>query len=161
MNENTTQGIAIINMIFLGCGMGMIFVPLLLAVQNSVIRGQLGIATSATQFFRLIGGTVGVTVMGVVMSTCMHHGFSSLSENINSLKIPYLKNPDLILSPQSRDYLSPEVLEVLKGVLVNSLHNVFVTGFVIAILALVSAFLVPKERVIDRRDKSYSEIEFK
>ncbi len=161
MNENTTQGIVIINMIFLGCGMGMIFVPLLLAVQNSVIRKQLGIATSATQFFRLIGGTLGVTVMGVVMSTYMHHGFSSLSQDTNSSEITYLKNPDLILTPLARENLSPEVLEVLKGVLADSLHNVFITGFVIAILAFVSAFLVPREKVIDRKDKGYSEIRLK
>ncbi|MCI0454962.1 MAG: MFS transporter [Candidatus Dadabacteria bacterium] len=161
MNENTTQGIAIINMIFLGCGMGMIFVPLLLSVQNSVIRKQLGIATSATQFFRLIGGTLGVTVMGVVMSAYMHHGFSSLSQDTNSSEITYLKNPDLILTPLARENLSPEVLEVLKGVLANSLHNVFITGFVIAILAFVSAFLVPREKVIDRKDKDYSEIRLK
>lgn len=161
MNENTSQGIAIINMIFVGCGMGMVFVPLLLAVQNSVLRSQLGIATSVTQFFRLIGGTVGVTVMGVVMSTYMHHGFSSLSKGVKSSEIPYLKSPDLIVNPLAREYLSPEVLGVLKGVLAHSLHYVFLAGLAIAILALISAFFVPKEKVRDRRDENYGEIGLK
>jgi hypothetical protein len=65
------------------------------------------------------------------------------------------------LTPLARENLSPEVLEVLKGVLTNSLHNVFITGFIIAILAFVSAFLVPREKVIDRKDKGYSEIRLK
>jgi EmrB/QacA subfamily drug resistance transporter len=161
MDANTPQSTAIFNMIFLGCGMGLIFVPLLLAVQNSVVRHQLGIATSATQFFRLIGGTVGVTVMGAVMSTYMHHGFNSLQKNINSSDILYFNSPDLILNPLARENLSPEVLEILKNMLAHSLHYVFATGFVIAILAFVSAFLVPKEKIIDQRDNDYSEVRLK
>jgi EmrB/QacA subfamily drug resistance transporter len=157
MNENTTQGDAISNMIFLGCGMGMIFVPLLLAVQNSVPRSQLGIATSATQFFRLIGGTVGVSVMGVVMSTHMHRGFNSLLKSIPASEVPYIKSPDLILNPTGRENLSPEVLDVLEQVLAYSLHHVFITGFVIAILAFLLSFLVPGEKIRDRRDEDNSE----
>ncbi len=151
MSENTTQGSAITNMLFLGCGMGMIFVPLVLAVQNSVPKNRFGIATSATQFFRLVGGTVGVSVMGVVMNLHMHMGFDSLPNNI--LHSDYLKNQDLILNPVARQALSPEVLGFLRGVLANSLHYVFITGFAIAIFSFLSAFLVPKEKVIDRRDK--------
>lgn len=150
-NENATQGDAIRNMIFLGCGMGMIFVPLVLAVQNSVSSNHLGIATSATQFFRLLGGTVGVSIMGVVMSAYMHSGFNSLPKD--TLSADYLKNPDLIVNPAVRENLSPEVLYLLKGVLAHSLHYVFITGFVIAILAFLSAFLVPNEKIVDRRDK--------
>jgi hypothetical protein len=151
MNENATQTNAIRNMIFLGCGMGMIFVPLVLAVQNSVPRNHLGIATSATQFFRLVGGTVGVSVMGVVMSTYMHRGFNSLPKD--TLSADYFKSLDLIVNPVARETLSPEVLSFLKGLLAYSLHYVFITGFVIAILAFLSAFLVPNEKIVDRRDK--------
>lgn len=150
MNENTTQVSAIKSMVFLGCGMGMIFVPLVLAVQNSVSRNHFGIATSATQFFRLVGGTVGVSVMGVVMSAYMQSGLNSLPKD--TISGDYLKNPDLIVNPAAREILSPEVLGSLKGVLAHSLHYVFITGFVIAILAFLSAFLVPKEKVIDRTD---------
>lgn len=51
-----------------GTGMGMTMVPMLIAVQNAVARRDLGAATSMTQFFRTIGGTVGVSVMGAVMT---------------------------------------------------------------------------------------------
>jgi len=51
-----------------GVGMGMTMVPMLIAVQNAVPRRDLGAATSMTQFFRTIGGTVGVSVMGAVMA---------------------------------------------------------------------------------------------
>jgi MFS family permease len=57
-----------------GAGMGLTFVPLLIAVQNAVTRSDLGSATSLTQFFRTIGGTVGVSVMGAVMTRRLETG---------------------------------------------------------------------------------------
>jgi len=51
-----------------GTGMGMTMVPMLIAVQNAVARRDLGAVTSMTQFFRTIGGTIGVSVMGAVMT---------------------------------------------------------------------------------------------
>jgi predicted MFS family arabinose efflux permease len=57
-----------------GAGMGMTFVPLLIAVQNAVARSELGAATSLTQFFRTIGGTVGVSVMGATMAHRLQSG---------------------------------------------------------------------------------------
>jgi EmrB/QacA subfamily drug resistance transporter len=57
-----------------GAGMGLTFVPLLIAVQNAVGRGELGAATSLTQFFRTVGGTVGVSVMGAVMAHRLQAG---------------------------------------------------------------------------------------
>ena len=49
--------------------MGLSMLTLLIAVQSAVPRDQLGIATSSTQFFRSIGGIVGVAVMGSVLSS--------------------------------------------------------------------------------------------
>jgi len=52
----------------------MTMVPMLIAVQNAVVRTDLGAATSLTQFFRTIGGTVGVSVMGAVMAHRLQTG---------------------------------------------------------------------------------------
>ncbi len=51
----------------MGGGMGLVMFALLIAMQNSVDRSQLGIATSLNQFSRSIGQTVGIAVMGTVM----------------------------------------------------------------------------------------------
>jgi EmrB/QacA subfamily drug resistance transporter len=57
-----------------GVGMGLTFVPLLIAVQSAVGVSERGAATSLTQFFRTIGGTVGVSAMGAVMSYRLQGG---------------------------------------------------------------------------------------
>lgn len=145
-NENTTRSAATRDMMFLGCGMGIILIPLLLGVQNSVPKNQLGIATSGTQFFRSIGGAVGVSVMGAVMGTYMHLGLKSLSKdpglNLSSL------SPDLLVNPIERQNLPQEALGALRWVLAHSLHYVFITGLIIALLAFISAFLVPNEKAV-------------
>lgn len=51
-----------------GVGMGLVIVPMLIAVQSAVPRSNLGVATSVIQFFMSIGGAVGVSVMGTVMA---------------------------------------------------------------------------------------------
>jgi MFS family permease len=53
----------------LGIGIGMTMQNLVLAVQNTVAAADLGAASSAVAFFRSLGGTIGVSVLGAVLST--------------------------------------------------------------------------------------------
>jgi MFS family permease len=53
----------------LGVGIGMTMQNLVLAVQNTVAATDLGAASSAVAFFRSLGGTIGVSVLGAVLST--------------------------------------------------------------------------------------------
>jgi EmrB/QacA subfamily drug resistance transporter len=69
-----TQGVAMRDALLGGIGMGMTMVPMLIAVQSAVPRGDLGSATSMTQFFRTIGGAVGLSLMGAVMARRLGDG---------------------------------------------------------------------------------------
>ncbi len=62
-----TQAAAMRDALVGGIGMGLTFVPMLIAVQSAVPRTDLGSATSMTQFCRTIGGAVGLSVMGAMM----------------------------------------------------------------------------------------------
>ncbi len=55
----------------MGMGMGMTMLSLLLAVQASVPRSQLGVATSLGAFARSIGGAIGVAVMGAIVTASL------------------------------------------------------------------------------------------
>jgi len=65
---------AIRDAVFGGVGMGLTMVPMLIAVQSVVPKSDLGIATSLTQFFRSVGGAVGVAVMGAVKTQRLDAG---------------------------------------------------------------------------------------
>lgn len=66
-------------MIVCGVGLGPGMPLYTLAIQNAVDVRKIGQATSASQFFRQIGGTVGVAVMGTVFATGLTASLASVS----------------------------------------------------------------------------------
>jgi EmrB/QacA subfamily drug resistance transporter len=63
--SRTTIGIGIA---LFGLGFGMVTQVLVVAVQNSVDRRELGTATAVTGFFRALGGAVGAALLGAVFA---------------------------------------------------------------------------------------------
>jgi EmrB/QacA subfamily drug resistance transporter len=58
------------SMLIVGAGMGMTMQTVVLAIQNTVGRGDIGVATSSATFFRQLGGTMGVSVfLSILYST--------------------------------------------------------------------------------------------
>jgi EmrB/QacA subfamily drug resistance transporter len=55
-------------MLVLGLGMGMVMQVLVIAVQNAVDYRDLGVATSGTTLFRLIGGSLGTAILGAIFA---------------------------------------------------------------------------------------------
>lgn len=55
-------------MIILGVGIGLVMQNLVLAAQNDVPARELGAATSSVSFFRSMGGTIGVSVLGAILA---------------------------------------------------------------------------------------------
>lgn len=56
-------------MFVLGAGLGMVMQNLVLVVQNAVVPAEIGVASSGIAFFRSLGGTIGVSVLGAIMAT--------------------------------------------------------------------------------------------
>lgn len=56
-------------MFILGAGLGMVMQNLVLIVQNAVTPAEIGVASSGIAFFRSLGGTIGVSVLGAIMAT--------------------------------------------------------------------------------------------
>jgi len=64
-------------MIITGLGLGPMLPLFPLAIQNAVQPAEVGQATSASQFFRQIGGTVGAAIMGTVLTTTLAAAFAA------------------------------------------------------------------------------------
>jgi EmrB/QacA subfamily drug resistance transporter len=151
--QSLSRAIAVRDVLLAGFGMGLIMVPMLIAVQNAVPRANLGAATSLTQFFRVIGGTVGIAVMGAVMAYRLQTELRVLVENAGAHLGPQTKelvrSPELIVHPVIRGTLDPALTAPLQLALAHALHDVFVVGLVVSLAALGSAFLVPAGSVRD------------
>ena len=53
----------------LGAGVGLCMQNLVLVVQNTAKPSEMGVASSGVAFFRSVGGTVGVSVMGAMLAS--------------------------------------------------------------------------------------------
>lgn len=152
-NESLTRAAAMRDMALAGVGMGLVFVPMLIAVQSAVPRSVLGSATSVTGFFRFIGGAVGVAVMGSVMAQRLHLELSALLATVppglqNRLR-EVIAHPDLVVNPLTRAGLGADLLAQVRPAMAHAVGSVFVVGLVIAVAALASAFLVPRGQARD------------
>jgi EmrB/QacA subfamily drug resistance transporter len=131
-----------------GSGMGLVMITQLIAVQSSVTRDRLGIATSTAQFFRSIGGALGVAIMGTVMAREMTTQMAALmfkaeTESEAGGLRRLLDDPNAFLQPAIRDAVPPEIVNTFQTMLANSLHSVFVVGTVVSIVGLLSVALMP------------------
>jgi len=152
-DQYLSRATAVRDVLLAGFGMGLIMVPMLIAVQNAVPRADLGAATSMTQFFRVIGGAVGIAVMGTVMAYRLQAELLALSASAGGALAGQVKelanHPDLLVNPLTRGTLASALVAPLRLALAQALHEVFVVGLVVSLAALGSAFLVPAGRARD------------
>jgi EmrB/QacA subfamily drug resistance transporter len=67
--DHETNMVVLCTFLFvLGVGIGMTMQNLVLAVQNTVAASDLGAASSAVAFFRSLGGAIGVSVLGAILT---------------------------------------------------------------------------------------------
>jgi EmrB/QacA subfamily drug resistance transporter len=116
-NAGTGWVEAIAGMALVGFGIGFAVPVVNLAVQNTSPRRYLGVATASSQFFRSIGGTLGVAVFGTLVVTGIH---ANLDRNISAevreaaspALIERLGEAEVILSTQGRSSIEAEFIEL-------------------------------------------------
>ncbi|OGX68480.1 MAG: hypothetical protein A2189_05500 [Paenibacillus sp. RIFOXYA1_FULL_44_5] len=91
MGLETKEITAYLFMIILGLGMGLVMPTLMIAVQNEFPKSMLGAVTSASTFFRAIGGTIGITVLNVVMNHSLDQKMTAAIESAKVQDNPVLK----------------------------------------------------------------------
>ncbi|SFS70660.1 MDR family MFS transporter [Paenibacillus sp. BC26] len=150
MDVNTTSLELILYMIIIGFGMGALMPVLTIAAQSAVGHELRGVATSTTQFTRSIGGTVGVAIMGVIMTNNMTSGIKDIQGNFTDIpadKLGQFANPQSLLQPEVKAQIPDKLLAALQGILSDAITSVFVIGIVVVLIGLVAAIFFGKLRM--------------
>lgn len=153
MDVHTSSTTIMVYMIITGLGMGPLMPTINTAVQGEVGRQLRGVATSSVQFFRSIGGTIGVSVMGALMASRMTEGMSGIGEKLPQVpadQLQQLANPRVLLDPAALTAIPRDVLLELQRVFTAAVDQVFVAGFIIIILGFVTGFFIGNARLSDQ-----------
>jgi EmrB/QacA subfamily drug resistance transporter len=151
MTVDTTKLQMILYMILTGLGMGAIYPTLGTAAQSSVDMRTRGVATSSNQFFRSMGGTIGVSLLGSLMVQQMTSGLVDLTAQLTAFPADQLQkftNPQLLLDSEARASLPQEVLLGLQTVFSHALNHVFLVGVFFVSMALVASIIIGKARLV-------------
>ncbi|MCA9835585.1 MAG: MFS transporter [Trueperaceae bacterium] len=77
MTADISYGRIVLYMVICGLGIGPSLPLYTLAIQNAIDPRKVGQATSASQFFRQIGSTVGAALLGTVLASTLNASFDS------------------------------------------------------------------------------------
>jgi EmrB/QacA subfamily drug resistance transporter len=123
----------------LGLGMGFLMQTTMLIAQNSVEQRDLGVASSASTFFRSIGGSFGVSLFGAVFN---NHLTSSLTDKLGPALGDRLATGGGQFNPAAMEQLPPNVRLGFLESLASSISSVFWWAILFAVLVpLIAAFI--------------------
>ncbi|MFG3214835.1 MFS transporter [Streptomyces tendae] len=129
-------------MALMGLGVGMMMQNLVLCTQNQVAPSDLGAASSTVTFFRSLGGAVGVSVLGSVMSTRISHYASDTIGSLSPQEQAAAAKASGGGAIPDMDMLPPGIREWLESAYGHGIADIFLIVAPIALLAfLVTLFI--------------------
>ena len=157
MTADTSYVQAVGSIVVMGLGLGITFPSFTISVQNAVPHNLLGVVTSATQFYRSVGGALGLAVLGSYMASRFAAGLSDSlpaevrralpEEQLNEMS----NNPQVLVNPEALAGLKTsladggeqgtEVLSILLMTLRESLAGAISDVFVLGAITLAVGFV--------------------
>ena len=148
-------------LVITGLGLGATLATITVAVQNSVPFGLVGAATAANQFWRSVGGMMGLAVVGAVMTSSFSSKLETIVSGKSASSLPegwlesVRENPKELLDPTAGDSLRGElaeagpvgvqkadkILDSLQAVLAGALTDVFTVLVIASGLSFGAALL--------------------
>ncbi|MFJ3982306.1 MFS transporter [Streptomyces fungicidicus] len=130
-------------MAVLGTGIGMVMPVLILAVQNSVRPADLGTATSANNYFRQIGGSVGAAVFGTLFAGRLT---DALEERLpaHAVAVPDAES----ITPELVHALPPELRDAYVQAYADAMPRVFLYLVPVLVLGLLIAFFLKEKPLV-------------
>ncbi|OLT30861.1 EmrB/QacA family drug resistance transporter [Actinomadura sp. CNU-125] len=137
-----------VGMFLVGAGVGMTMQNLVLVVQNSVRLDEIGAASGTVTFFRSLGGTIGVSVLGAVLAAKVA---DHIAEGLAKLGVPASQSGgaggDLDVTA-----LPEPIREIVRAAYGDATGHIFLISAGIAVVGIVAAAALKPVRLRDSLD---------
>jgi EmrB/QacA subfamily drug resistance transporter len=135
-------------MAVLGAGIGLVMPVLVLAVQNSVRPADLGAATSANNYFRQIGGSVGAAVFGTLFA---HRLSDALEERLPPRAGARLPDAESV-TPQLVHALPRALRDAYIASYAEAMPRIFLYLVPVLVLGLLIAFFLKEKPLVSHNN---------
>ncbi|WP_147040478.1 MDR family MFS transporter [Microbacterium aerolatum] len=149
LHYDTSLWLVGLYMFLLGAGTGMTMQNLVLVVQNTTSPQEVGVASSGVNFFRTVGGTTGVAVMGSVLAASMTQQLSDRAAEVGAAIAALGEKGKAIAAqlasgslPTTRDM--PESIRIIiEDASAQAISHAFLIGVPLAVLSLIAIVFLP------------------
>ncbi|PPS88920.1 MFS transporter [Streptomyces sp. MH60] len=131
-------------MAVLGAGIGLVMPVLVLAVQNSVRPADLGTATSANNYFRQIGGSVGAAVFGTLFAGRLTDALADRVPAEAGVRLPDAE----AITPQLVHSLPPALRDAYIGAYADAMPRIFLYLVPVLVLGLLIALFLKEKPLV-------------
>jgi EmrB/QacA subfamily drug resistance transporter len=163
LDTNSSVYLAVLPMVVIGLGIGSSMPIVNLVLQNSVPHQMLGVVSSSAQFFRQIGGTLGVAVFGTLVTNRLQSALDrELGQDVISQTPPNLietlEEPRTLLSPDALDRLEAGFLalgadgaqlyeravDAMRLAMADAVGMVFIASVGVTAVGFLVSFFMPE-----------------
>jgi MFS family permease len=130
-------------MALLGMGLGPLQSLYGVAIQNAVPMNRIGVVTSANQFFRQIGSTVGVAIFGTLLTNDLNSKLAvwAASSGLPSMNLSKLRSLSIDAQLHTGAMNLPVAIRVL---IAQSVTHVFLLSIIVVVIALTATLMIPE-----------------
>ncbi|WFE40235.1 MDR family MFS transporter [Micromonospora sp. WMMD998] len=137
IDHQTSLVIVGVAMFVVGVGVGMTMQNLVLAVQNTVALKDIGAASASVAFFRSLGGTIGVSVLGAILARQVT---DRITRDLAASGIPASGGGGS--STLNLDALPEPVRQIVRAAYGDATGHIFLVSAAIAVVGVVAALLL-------------------
>jgi hypothetical protein len=152
LDNGTPYWIAGLSMYVMGLGLGLTMQVLIVVVQNSVDRSDMGVATSSVAFFRQMGGSFGTALFGAILSSRLSVHLADALRDAPAGVTGSGKDLGAISNNVSLIKSLPEPLHgLVTGAFSAALSDMFLTAVPLVLVALGVAFFLKEVPLAQRQ----------
>jgi EmrB/QacA subfamily drug resistance transporter len=136
-------------MFLLGAGVGMTMQNLVLIVQNTAQPTEIGVASSGVTFFRSLGGTIGVSVMGAALASSATNLFTDRQDEIVAA-LAKLGEKGAAIGAQLQSGTIPQVSAlpesirvIVEDIYAQAIAHSFLIAVPLAVVSLIAIVFLP------------------
>lgn len=150
---NTDYVLLSVYMLLLGAGIGMVMQNLVLVVQNAVAPNLLATASSSVAFFRSLGGTIGVSIMGSVLAaTVTSMMVDQKAEIVKAVMALGAKGAPIAEAMQAGTLPKVSTLPLSLRTIIEAIYgqavaDIFLIAVPLAIITVVAILLLPNKKL--------------